>query len=157
MNDDKPEHLEHDWVALHESNLKRGVLTASGCLEWQGVKTAGGYGLLRLKGRVLYAHRIACMAHHGPAPADAPHALHSCDNPACFLPAHVRWGTRSENMRDKSMRSERNAKLKLTPEQVAEIRQALAGGETGASIARRFGVGQTAVSKIKCGENWNHL
>ena len=97
------------------------------------------------------------MAAHGPAPDGAPYALHSCDNPACFLPAHLRWGTHSENMQDKALRGERRINLKLTPEQVTEIRHALSGGETCTSIGRRYGVHQVTVSRIKSGKLWNHL
>ena len=155
MKDDKPEH-EIDWVALHAVDRMRGVETASGCLEWQGVKIANGYGRRALGGRMILVHRIACLAHHGPAPAGAPDALHSCDNRACFNPLHLRWGTPSENMRERSMRSARHAGLKLTPEQVTAIRRALAGGETGASIGRRYGVSHGTVSYIKHGKTWSH-
>ena len=155
MDNDKPV-PDLDWMALHESNLKRGVATAGGCVEWQGAKTNRGYGLRKIKGRMLLVHRISCMAHHGTPTAAAPYALHSCDNPACFNPAHLRWGTPSENTRDSSMRSERHSKLKLLPEQVLEIKRALAGGEAGRSIARRYGVGKTAVSNIKHGKRWSY-
>ena len=155
MHDDNPEH-DIDWMALHKMNLTLGVATASGCLLWQGAKNADGYGRRWFKGRMLRVHRIACMAHHGTPTADSPHALHSCDNKACFLPAHVRWGTPSENMRDSSMRSARNINLKLLPEQVTEIRRALACGETCASIGRRYGVSRFTVSLIKRGKRWNH-
>ena len=155
MDNDKPV-PDLDWMALHESNLKRGVATAGGCVEWQGAKNDQGYGRRWFKGRMLGVHRIACMAHHGPPPADLPHALHSCDNRACFNPLHVRWGTHSANMCDKAMRGPRTEKLKLTPPQVTAIRRALIEGETGASIARRYGVHRATASYIKSGKIWNH-
>lgn len=43
---------------------------------------------------------------------------------------------------------------KITPDIAREIKQALAGGETGRSIARRFGIHFASVSDIKRGLTW---
>lgn len=51
-------------------------------------------------GRNIVASRIACFLAHGPAPEGKPHALHSCDNPACCNPNHLRWGSVKDNVRD---------------------------------------------------------
>lgn len=44
---------------------------------------------------------------------------------------------------------ERHYRATLTAEQVAEIRELLAAGHTGAELAPRFGVGRSTISRIK--------
>ena len=45
--------------------------------------------------------------------------------------------------------------VKLTEAQVAEIRAALERGETGVSIAKKFGISTTNVSSIKRNTIWS--
>lgn len=65
------------------------------CWEWSGTRHSDGYGLVG----GCYAHRISEQIHHGPIGAGL-HVLHSCDNPPCVNPAHLRTGTHSDNVRD---------------------------------------------------------
>jgi len=44
---------------------------------------------------------------------------------------------------------------KLTEAEVAQIHVALAAGERQVDIAARYGVSQTAISRIKIGKAWN--
>jgi hypothetical protein len=73
------------------------------CWEWLGPRNNKGYGKIGL----LYAHRVACERAHGPAPADRPHVLHACDNPPCVNPAHISWGTPSQNTFESWQRTRR--------------------------------------------------
>ena len=81
-------------------------ITTSGCHEWRARVTCnpeGRYGVLppiaaRQIGESL-AHRAAHVLAHGPIP-DGLLVLHSCDNPPCVNPAHLRAGTRQDNTRD---------------------------------------------------------
>ena len=75
-------------------------------------------------------------------------ALHSCDNPPCVNPAHLRWGTAAENVADMVSRRRYNNTRKLTAADANAIRQARISGETGVSVARRFGVSQQTVCDI---------
>jgi hypothetical protein len=54
-------------------------------------------------------------------------------------------------------RGENNASAKLTRDRVAEIRRRAAAGESGSSLARLFGIHQTAACAIIRRETWAHI
>lgn len=69
-----------------------------------------GYGQFRLGKQVARAHRVAVVL--GDPPREIPagmYVLHSCDNPRCCNPAHLRVGTQSENNKDQYARYRRPA------------------------------------------------
>lgn len=72
------------------------------CWTWTG-STAKDYGQVKVDGKVLRAHRVAYEMFNGPL-GDEDHVLHSCDNPLCVNPAHIRAGTHQDNMTDKMLR-----------------------------------------------------
>lgn len=70
------------------------------CWEWQGCRDVSGYGygVVRYNGTSYYAHRLAWILTSG---FDSQlFILHSCDNPPCVNPNHLREGTHTDNMRD---------------------------------------------------------
>lgn len=70
----------------------------TGCIEFLGPKTRGGYGIITVNGLNVLAHR-AVHAFNGGDPM-AQVVMHVCDNPSCCNPEHLVGGTNSGNMQD---------------------------------------------------------
>lgn len=73
------------------------------CWLWTGCRDDQGYGRTWADGKSTNTHRLAYRLAHGEIPESA-YVLHSCDNPPCVNPAHLRIGTQLDNMRDRSER-----------------------------------------------------
>lgn len=88
---------------------------ADECWLWTGTVDRRGYGRLRYRGRFAKAHRLAYELTHGSIP-EGMFVLHSCDEPGCCNPAHLRAGDHAENMRDRARRGRsRNARTTHCP------------------------------------------
>jgi hypothetical protein len=152
-------------------------MVAKPCIEWHMAKVRG-YGVYGKRGvGRAYVHRMVCEFFHGPPPPDKPMALHSCDNPACYEPSHLRWGSAQDNSDDavarrrtaagdrngsrkhpeSRPRGSRHAGAKFTEQQVVYVRQQLTTGRTQQSLADEFGVRQQAISWLKSGKTWTHI
>jgi len=73
------------------------------CIEWSGARTPDGYGSIFRRGYPRYAHHWAYEKFYGPIPAGLS-VLHSCDNPPCINPFHLRAGSQSDNILDSVQR-----------------------------------------------------
>jgi hypothetical protein len=158
-----------------EEQLQRFIQRAvkdseTGCWNWIGSDNGHGYSRFWDGKKTQYAHRFSYTAHHGPIP-DGLNVCHSCDNRRCVNPDHLWLGTAADNVHD-AMRKKRNVPppptkwkeqvephhwARLTREQVIEIKRALAAGEKMGDIAKRYGVGRTAIEKIRLGQRWSHV
>lgn len=77
------------------------VKTSTGCWEWAGSLFRGGYGqayVPRTK-RSYPAHRVSWAIANGGLRAGVL-VLHSCDNPRCVNPDHLRLGSQKDNVKD---------------------------------------------------------
>lgn len=99
-----------------------------------------------------------CLANGSDWP-EGMHAMHSCDNPSCVNPAHIRPGTHAENMRDMFAKGRRpppngivNGKA-LPNEVVAQIRAQRSAGVPMRRIASELGVSLSGVRNICSGRN----
>lgn len=133
------------------------VLT--GCWVWAGRKDAWGYGVVqrtvRKTRRLAQAHRKAWEIFHPGEPIGQGLILHSCDNPPCVNPAHLRLGDHRDNMADMKARGRgRAGSAKLRPADVAEIRRRGALGEASPAIAAAMGIPTQMARRVVAGLTW---
>lgn len=140
------------------------------CWLWQGARNrVGGHGVIaagRAPTRLVYVHRLSWELANGPIPAGMA-VCHRCDVPNCVRPDHLFLGTQAANLADMHSKGRQastsltrhlgtaNGRAVLDPERVATIRERHdAGGETIASLAREYGVGETTVRNIVKRRRW---
>jgi len=128
------------------------------CLEWSAGCISSGYGSTLAYGKLWLTHRLALELEG--IDTTGHFVLHSCDNPLCCNPEHLRLGNHLDNMRDRSSRG-RQARgtgipqAKLTEQDVREIRQIR--GMSQRAIADQYGVCQAAINGIVNGTSWRHI
>ena len=90
---------------LLEMRLLNGLASRpnGGCWEWQRTKNRDGYGTLRVGGRLCSAHRLAFEILGGGAMPPGTQIRHTCPNPGCINPAHLRAVERSKDPRLKHL------------------------------------------------------
>lgn len=116
------------------------------------------------RGNSRLVHALVLAAFVGPKPPGL-EALHRDGKPARNVLSNLRWGTRSENVRD-SVRhgthrsgagvGERSPRAVLTELDVLAIRKRLAT-DSQAAIAADYRVSKSTIGKISSGRNWSHL
>jgi len=128
------------------------------CLEWTRCTQADGYGRTWAYDKLWLTHRLALELEG--VDTTGHYVLHSCDNPLCCNPDHLRTGTAAENSADMTSRGrqQRGTKVntaKLTEQDVLEIR-AITGMKQQA-IADQYGVSNATISMIINRKIWHHI
>jgi HNH endonuclease len=119
------------------------------CWEWIGAKNESGYGVFGIGGETAKAPRISYLLKKGSIPIGL-FILHSCDNPGCVNPDHLRVGTAKENSMDAVMRKRASNpppmggwnKICIPPDALL-----LMGKIPDTDIAKKFNLGKTVISK----------
>lgn len=147
----------HGTTNLSDRLKGRSVAQKDGCILWAGHLNRG-YGTLEWLGVRLLAHRAAWICARGPIP-DGLCVCHTCDVPACINPDHLFLGTPAENAADmvakeRQLRGTKHNRVKLTEQQVREIR---ASTLSGTKTAAQYGIGSSQVYRIRAREKWVHL
>lgn len=139
---------------------------ATDCIEWQKYRDKKGYGTVKRDGKQRRAHRVAYCDHHDlPIEGiDGQCVLHTCDNPPCVNPDHLRLGTHQDNSDDKMSKGrgdwsrpacgESHGNSKLTIGQVLAIRD---DERSQRVIAREYGMCHQTIGEVKRREIWGHV
>lgn len=131
-------------------------LDESVCWPWGGAMFNTGYGAFWLGQQNTGAHRVAYQIATGEA---AQTVMHTCDNPSCVNPTHLRGGTPAENSRDmaekgRSAGGERHPNRKLTNEQVRIARETKKRGGNLSQLAREWGVTPHSLYRVNRPDAW---
>ena len=145
--------MEHFWNTIDASDR-------DGCWPWMGKRDRRSYGRVTINQVGLLAHRVAYVLETG---EDRPElVLHSCHNPPCCNPAHLRYGTDADNMADKvaasrQQRGETVPNAKLTAAGVRELRTLHAAGWSYADLGTRYGISPRTALDVVHGATWKHI
>ncbi len=132
--------------------------THAECIEFTGYKDRNGYGIVSVSGKNKRAHRVAYETAFGQIPAGLV-VRHTCDNPSCVNPDHLRTGTHLDNMRDKvdrgrQAKGDSRSNSKLNDDAVRFIRNSeLRNSE----LAEMFNVSRPIISDVRRGKRWAHV
>lgn len=72
------------------------------CWAWLGGRTHDNYGKFWFD-KTMKAHKVAYLIYKGDIPRGLC-VLHSCDNPPCVNPHHLRLGTQQENIAEREQK-----------------------------------------------------
>lgn len=139
-------------------------ITETGCWIWFASHTIQGYGLFSYnkdgKHRARVAHRVSWEYFRGPIPKGML-VCHKCDVRSCVNPDHLFLGTDRDNTLDKFKKGRAVIRkgteiwsTKLTEDDVRFIRST---AETGASLARKYGIQEATISQIRNRRTWKHV
>lgn len=131
------------------------------CWPWRGHLSRDGYGKHTIKGVSFLAHRAAFFLGHGYMYLNDC-VMHSCDNPRCCNPNHLRLGTHADNMADMKNKGRRkrintgvaNGRARLTFESVRQIRERRENGASLKELAAAYCVGLSTISRVCLRRNW---
>lgn len=142
------------------------------CWEWTATRFEGkneNYGKFNFvnpetsKRNATPAQRVAFYLTRGHMPKVA---RHTCDNPPCCRPSHIRDGSQADNIADMDERGRRvvhdqtgesNPIAVLTEDLVREGRRRYAAGEANEVMAMELGVSPTALRLAIRGDTWKHV
>lgn len=134
------------------------------CIPHEGAQTARGYGCCSYLGRTRPAHRVAYVEENGLDWADIVGlvVMHTCDNPVCVNPDHLRLGTQADNMADmaskgRSTLGSRNPNSRMDEKRVRALRKMHGNGVPQIELARKFGIHFTTVCMIVNRKTWQHV
>lgn len=134
------------------------------CMIWSGARDKNGYGLFKLKRKMLKAHRVSWEMHRGSIPKGLL-VCHRCDCPPCVKPEHLFIGSAKDNTQDMirkgrkaPSKGELHSQSKITEYDVRLIRALWDQRVLSQSkIAKKFNITRSNVSAIVRNISWKHI
>ena len=135
-----------------EMLISKSIENENGCLVWQRGRNSYGYGIVYDKGnsKQFAAHRVM-MQLELETDIAGHHVLHTCDNPSCINPNHLKLGSHKDNMADKKEKGRQckgfdHGSCVVTPEQVDII---LSDKRSTRKIANMLGISHGTVHRVR--------
>ncbi len=137
-----------------------------GCWLWRAsIAVRFGYGQFGIGTRVFAAHRVSFAITHGRMPNGI--LLHTCDNPPCVNPEHLREGTYKDNTQDMIAKGragfhkiigKNNGNAKLSNQEVYEILEKYDRKKGNApQLAKEYNVTPSLIYMILSGQRRKYL
>ena len=136
---------ERFWSKINKKNNDE-------CWEWMGTLDYKGYGIFKLNGKGIKAHRL--MAEKMGLEIKDLCVCHTCDNPKCVNPSHLFVGTVLDNNIDKINKNRHNIPRKLTDDEVREIKKR---NETNRAAAKKYGVTSGVIGLIRTNKTYKDV
>lgn len=146
--------LERFWSKVDKSG-------PTDCWPWTGHRHERGYGIFWFSGKNIRANRFALEATSGAPPFEGAMALHSCHNPPCCNPNHLRWGTALDNTGDQIIRfgplvGENSRRSQITDAAADKILHMRMEGYRVREIASELDLQESLVENVYVGKSWAH-
>lgn len=160
-----PEHLIFGDESRFWSKVQK--LGEDDCWIWTASQDKDMYGKFRLcengKKIDIRAHQYAWILFSGKPIPTGVHVCHHCDKPYCVNPSHLFLGTTQDNTQDRhekgrDAKGAKNGSVKLTEEQVREIRELHSSGKyTKVQLSKLYGVSAWTIGSIILRQTWTHI
>jgi len=151
---------------LHRLRSNIDVKGPEDCWNWLGGKKSG-YGRISVNGYAENVTRVIYRLVYGSLLVDEV-VMHSCDNPSCCNPKHLKAGSRRENAEQRDLRGRReppigtkNGRALVDEEFVRKVRleylEGFQGGITYRKLANRYQVKLALIANIVNRRTWKHI
>lgn len=139
------------------------------CWLWTAGTDELGYGKFTISRLSIAAHRLSFALANGRWPSSSMVVLHSCDNPSCVNPDHLKEGDLSQNLteayargrrsgtvlwRDSSLTPIRRGGSSLSEWDVREIRRRKNAGESVATLSSDYQVKPPTIRDVVNGRTF---
>jgi hypothetical protein len=142
------------------------------CWPWKGFRNPQGYGRTWISDKGYYAHRVIFdLANEGIIDRSAPddrfahgYIMHTCDNPPCCNPNHLKVCTHAENVADKVAKGRQHTfssvsspNAKFSEDDVHHIRYLKRTGATKNAIALLYEVSISCIGHCLYGLSYQDI
>lgn len=138
----------------------RCIPTDSGCWEFKGANRGQGYREIKVNSKRYLAHRYAFLLTFNTLPEVV---MHTCDNPPCCNPFHLKAGNRDLNNKDRvnkgrsaCVKGVNNPCSKLDEDKVREIRK-IGSSTSRRELSLKYGVSKTVIYNVVTYRSWKHV